>query len=192
MLPILFFLMLAMLFGNGSVQKEPAPDQQIAQGGYSERALEDYAAEQYDEAFGGSSAYEDNLLLTFLVYDDRSDFTYMTWVGDHINDTTYGLLGGNDTVLGRTLERYVQYGYESTLSDDLSRALGALAGEIAGASPKGAFLCTEAHLAPSEPLINDSSLSLDEELLRSALREFTETTGIPIALAIADAEDIFG
>lgn len=188
-LPILLFLMVAMLFGNSGNHAVPEPDHQ---GAYSERSLEGYAAEQYDIAFDASPAYEDNLLLTFLVYDDHSDFSYIAWVGDHINDATFALLGGNETVLGRTLERYVQYGYENTLSDDLSRAIGSLAGEIVAASPNGAYLCTDVHSAPSDPLVNDASLSLDEELLRSALREFTNTTGIPIVLVVEDAADIFG
>lgn len=192
MLPILFFLLLAMLFGKTGTQVSPEPDVQIGQGSYDERSIEDYAAQQYEAAFGTASAYEDNLLLTFLISENRSDFSYIAWVGDHINDATFGLLGGNDTLLGRTLERYVQYGYENTLSDDLSRALGSLAGEITAASPQGSYLCTETHSAPADQLVNDSSLSLDEQMLRTALREFTDETGIPIVLVIEDEADIFG
>lgn len=179
-LPIVLFLLLITLTGNTTT------------GSYNDQDIEDYASTQYNKAFLGTESYEDNLLLTFVVWDDRSDYSYIAWVGDHIKNQTYNLLGGNSTVLGLTLDRYVQYGYEDTLSDDLSRAVTALAGEIAQASPDGSYLCQEDRSLTQSGLVNNSELVLDEAILTEALYAFTEQTGIPIVLVVEDAEDVFG
>ena len=64
-----------------------------------ESQLSDFASKQYQQAFGETQSYEDNLLLTFVVYEDRSQYAYMTWVGDHIGDEAFEYLQGDGTWL---------------------------------------------------------------------------------------------
>lgn len=158
---------------------------------YNESTFEAFASSRYDMAFRESASYEDNLLLAFLVYEDRSDFSYMTWVGDHISDETFNLLGGNESLLGRTLENEIAYGYSSTLSSDFERVLDALADGILAASPAGSHTCTEDQAGTGSYLINDSELALHDSRLNNALADFTARTGIPIVLVVEDAADIF-
>lgn len=159
---------------------------------YNSAQIEEYASAQYQQAFMSEESYEDNLLLTFVVWDDRSDYSYIAWVGDHINDTTFRLLGDNNSVLGRTLEQTIAYGYESSLSADLKSALEILSGEITYASPSGCYLCDEDHSAANSRLSNQSEMTLDEDTLEAALEAFTDETGIPIVLVVEDAADVFG
>jgi len=159
---------------------------------YDESRFEAFAGSQYDQAFSDSAAYEDNLLLAFLVYEDRSDFSYMTWVGDHIRSETFALLGGNETLLGQTLENEIAYGYGPTLSTDLEQVLDTLAAGIIDASPEGSHTCMEDHSGTGSYLINNSELALHSSRLNNALTDFTERTGIPIVLVVEDAADIFG
>lgn len=192
-LPILFFLLIAALFGNqnsGSTM-HPEPDYNYNSGSivYDEGRLEDYASARYDDAFSRYDAYEDDLLLCFVVWEDRSDFSYLTWVGDHISNEAYAMLGGNDTELGLILERYVQYGYSDTLTDDLCRALNALAAEL---EDLDIYTCGEDHSGTPSSFKNRSDLWIDEYLIEEAIDDFTERTGIPFALVIAEAEDVFG
>lgn len=94
---------------------------------YSETKLEAFCQQQYHEAFQNTDAYEDNLLLTFVIYEDRYDYSYMTWVGDHINDDTFEYLRGEGTALDDILARNIGDGYTHTLASDLSYAIRNLA-----------------------------------------------------------------
>lgn len=201
LIPLVCFLLLTMLFGScdafrnegavpenqGYPQYDAPLDQAVT---YDEGKLESYASAQYDAAFSRYDAYEDDLLLTFVVWEDSSDYSYIAWVGDHISNEAFGLLGGNDTTLGQTLERYVQYDYEDTLSDDLSRALNAMASELGKLD--GIYTCVEDHTGTPSAFVNESGLRLDETMLDQAVRDFTERTGIPFVLVVADAEEVFG
>lgn len=159
---------------------------------YNEAALEQCAAQHYEQVFGKSEAYEDNLVLTFVVWPDNCDYSYITWVGDHVNDTTYDLLGGNESYLGQTLSREISESYEYSLCEDLEQTLALLAEQIRTCSPKGCYTCDEDHSGTGSVLINNSRVSLHENRLQSALDAFTEAMGIPIALVIEDAETLFG
>lgn len=158
---------------------------------YDESRFEAFASRQYDQVFSDSAAYEDNLLLALLVYEDHRDFSYMTWVGDHICGETFGLLGGNETLLGQTLENEIGYGYGSSLSTDLEHTLDALADGITALSPEGSHTCTEDHSGTDSYLVNNSALALHSSRLNNALADFTQRTGIPIVLIVEDAVDIF-
>ena len=158
---------------------------------YNESKLSEFAECQYELAFHDSGCYEDNLLLAFLVYDNRSDYSYMTWVGDHITAETFALLGGNESLLGQTLEVEIAYGYQSTLTADLEHTLDALAAGILEASPNGSIICSEEPGDGMSHLINHSEIALHESRLNNALTEFTDHTGIPIVLVVEDAKDVF-
>ena len=194
LLPLFFFLFLASLFSGNNSQTTMTPEPDYSYNSsvivYDEGSMEDFASAYYEKAFGHCEAYEDNLLLAFVVWEDRSDFSYLAWVGDDISNGAFALLGGNDTALGQILERYVQYGYEDSLSDDLSRGLNALASELEDLGR--IYTCSEDHSDTLNAFYNKSDLRLDNGMIEEAMADFTERTGIPFALVIAEAEDIFG
>ena len=72
--------MLFSVFGNAFTN--------VANGGqiiYNEPAFQDYANEQYAREFGGSSAYEDNILIVFLTNEQSDGYYSIAWVGDNID-----------------------------------------------------------------------------------------------------------
>ena len=154
---------------------------------YDESQLSDFASEQYQQAFGETQSYEDNLLLTFVVYEDRSQYAYMTWVGDHIGDEAFEYLQGDGTWLDELLDRQLETDYQYSLSADLTRALRELARQM----PEEPYTCHEDHSDSPTALQNLSDLSLNRTLIEDALLYFRETTGIPIVLVVEDAADIF-
>ena len=158
---------------------------------YDETKLSDFASSQYEAFFGNTESYEDNLLLAFVVFDDCEQFSYMTWVGDHIGPDAFQYLKGEGTWLDAMLSRQVGADYRNTLSADLDRAVRELAQKLGEDDPVGSLSCGEDSSDSPTALRNRSELDLNAKLIEEALRYFRETTGIPIVLVIEDATDIF-
>lgn len=158
---------------------------------YDETKLSDFASDHYEASFGNTESYEDNLLLAFVVYEDCEQFSYMTWVGDHIGPDAFQYLQGEGTWLDIMLSRQVGAYYRNSLSADLDRAVRELAQKLGEVDPVGSLSCGEDSSSNPTALRNRSDLDLNAQQIEEALRYFRETTGIPIVLVIEDAADIF-
>lgn len=165
---------------------------QDSAGARDEGPLENFASAQYEQAFRYSAAYEDNLLLAFVVYEDCSDFSYMTWVGDHVCDEAYKNLRGEGTWLDAMLERRIAADYTYSLSADLCGAIGELAEQINTDSGPDPLTCAEDHTDSSTYVLNMSRINLNRDELNEALADFRRKTQLPIVLVVEDAGDIFG
>ena len=53
------------------------------------------------------------------------------------------------------------------------------------------FKCQEEHPAPAEPFRNYTALPMTASTVNDAIADFTEETGINIAVVVEEAEDIF-
>lgn len=160
---------------------------------YSEEAFQDYANEQYMELFGDSSAYEDNLLIVFLVSDDYYSYNYIAWVGDHIATDINYMLGNNDTELGQAMSECInQSNYKYSLDSNLSVVMDSMRKQILDLGLESSYACDENHVQVQSRLVNYSQLSMTEDTVNSALERFTEETGIPVAIVVEDMEDVFG
>lgn len=182
-LSVLFFgfvLVIAFFAGEGDSGSMASEDQ-----------LSDFASAQYLQYFGETESYEDNLLLAFVVYEDCERFSYMTWVGDHINEATFNQLRGEGTWLDAMLSRQLESDYRHTISADLSRAIRELADKIRTEAPVGSYTCSEDHDNNPSGLRSRTELKLNAELIGESLDYFRETTGIPIVLVVEDATDLF-
>lgn len=157
-----------------------------------EQQLSDFASAQYELAFGQTDCYEDNLLLLLVVHEDRSDFSYMTWVGDHIGDDTFEYLRGEGTWLDDLLTQQLREGYTYSLSGDLHRAIRDLADQIDSVTEYGSHTCTEDHSDSPTYVRNLSQLELNEELITEALTYFRQETLIPFVVVIAESGDVYG
>ena len=156
-----------------------------------EERLADFASARYELHFGDTACHEDNLLLAFVVYEDCEQFSYMTWVGDHINDATFDQLRGEGTWLDDLLTRQVELDYRDTLSEDLSGAIRAMAEQIQSEAPAGSYTCSEDHSESPTGLHDLTELDLNRELIEASLEYFRETTGIPMVLVVEDATDLY-
>lgn len=169
--------------------------QSLAQGGsirYDENSFQDYADIQYQEVFGTSTAYEDNILLVFLTENDAYyDYYYIAWVGDDIVAEVNDLFGNESTKLGQAISNGVNASsYKYSLDSDLARVIESMEKQIAEMELESAFTCKENHIQVESRLINKTSLNLTEQTVNAALQSFTETTGISIALVVDDIEDV--
>lgn len=161
--------------------------------GYNEEVFQDYADSQYAEEFGGSSAYEDNLLITVLVDEDYYNYCYIAWVGDHIVTDINYLMGNNDTELGQAMESCMNAtSYKYSLDSNLAQVMNTMTQQIQDLGLESSYFCTENHEQVISHLSNYSNVSMTEETVNSALTAFTAATGIPVVIVVGDAEDVFG
>lgn len=192
LLPIfVIFVVISILFSavgagvSGAVRIETVS--------YDEETFQDFADAKYAEAFGSSSAYEDNLLIAVLVDDSYSDYSYIAWVGDHVASDINYMLGGNDTELGQAMNSCINTAsYKYSLDSNLAQVMEKMTEQIQALGLESAYRCTEEHVQVSSRLINDSSLTMTEQTVNDALSAFTQATGIPVVIVVEDAAAVFG
>lgn len=159
---------------------------------YDELAFQDYADAQYAAEFGDSTAYEDNLLIVFLTAEDYYDFYYIAWVGDHIVTDINYMFGNEETELGQAIGSNINAtSYKYSLDSELARVVETMTQEIVAKELNTSFSCDEDHVQVESHLTNKTEIPMTEETVNEALKEFTETTGIPAVIVVEDMEDVF-
>ena len=190
--PIIMLFMAAMLifsFVGGAVTD-------VAQGGtvkYNEEVFQDYADQQYAAEFGTSTAYEDNLLLVFLTTEDKQGYAYIAWVGDHIDPRVNMLFGADGTALGTAMNASINTAnYKYSLDSNLSQVVTQMQQRVEELGLESSFACDETHVQVNSHLTNRTDLSLTKETVDTALKGFTESTGIPMVIVVDEAEEVLG
>ncbi len=195
MLPVVLIIMLITAVSSCSMQSYRYPegyDASVNVDRYDEEMLQDYADKQYAKAFGSLSTYEDNLLLVVVTEEDNSNYSWIAWVGDHIATDINLLFGNEETVLGEVLGECInESNYKYSLDSNLADAMRMMATEIKHLELESSYHCTETRTEFESHVVNDTALPLTEQTVNDALAYFTETTGIPAVIVIADSETVF-
>lgn len=158
---------------------------------YNEQTFQSYADAEYQKAFGGSSAYEDNILIVLLTNESADDYYYIAWVGDHIERDISYMFGNEQTELGRALNSSINLsGYWYSLDSNLASAVSIMTDNVTALGLESSFSCNESHSASSK-LINYTEMTLTDETVNTALEAFTEATGIPISIVVARVDTVF-
>lgn len=169
---------------------------QLASGGivkYDENKFQDYADSQYAVEFGSSTSYEDNILLVFLVDEEKYyDYYYIAWVGDHINTSINYMFGNESTELGRAVSSSINMSsYKYSLDTNLAQVVETMKNHIVSRGLESSFTCEENHVQVMPHLSNNSSIDLTDETVNAAIVSFTEETGIPLVVVVEDITSIF-
>lgn len=169
----------------------------ISNGGrieYDNREFQVYADAQYQAEFGQSSAYEDNLLITFLVNEEADGYYAIAWIGDNVAEPIKEMFGNEYTAFGQAIRGSVnaEY-YEFSLSSNLATAVRTLTDRITALNLKSSFISRsdQSNMTKSH-LTNNSHLSMNKSTVETALAEFTEATGIPVVIVVDEMEAVFG
>lgn len=168
----------------------------ISNGGtvkYDENKFQDYADSQYKAEFGSSTAYEDNILLLFLVDDTNYyDYYYIAWVGDHIQTDINYLFGNENTKLGQAINTSINTAsYKYSLDSNLAQVIETMKGEITSKNLASSFTCNEEHNQVTSHVTNKTNLELTNETINSALESFTNETGISFVVVVEEITDVF-
>lgn len=169
----------------------------LSQGGdiyYDENTFQDYANEQYNAEFGGRGAYEDNILIVFLVDDvEYYDYAYIAWVGDHIDTDINLMFGAENTEFGLAISSYVNLNsYKYSLDSNLAQVIGRMEEKITALGGDSSFTCSEERAEFDSHLTNKTDMQLSADTVDAALKGFTEATGIPIVIVVDEIETVFG
>jgi len=167
----------------------------IAQGGvtdYQEKTFQDYADKEYYKAFSATTAKEDNVLIVFLTNEDADDYYCIAWVGDHVKSDVNELFGNQYTELGRAMNDNINLsGYWYSLDTNLAGAVNDMAGYVEMNSPFGSFTCDEEHVQTESKLINYGDFNISEDIVNTALADFTARTGITMSIVVEDMNEVF-
>jgi len=198
MLPIILILIVALMVFSvlGGVGSSLST---VASGGnltYDENVFQDYADEQYQTEFASSTAYEDNLLLVFLVEDDEYwDYAYIAWVGDHIDTSINDMFGNDQTVFGRTITSSINgQSYKYSLDSNLARVVENMQTQIEAKNLPSSFKSSckdENHTQVTSHMTNKTDLPLTEQTVNDACVAFTEATGISVVVVVDDIDAVF-
>lgn len=192
MLPvILLVLVVALLFSTVS-----STITTVANGGsvmYDEAVFQDYAYDQYDLAFHDSGAYEDNLLIVFLVNEERDGYYTIAFIGDNVRDEINYMFGNEYSEFGSAMQSSISDYYAHSISANLAAMINKMTDEVTALDLESSFRkeSTPSSSAKAE-LVNDTDLRISDETVGDALNAFTEQTGIPVVLVVEDMETVFG
>ena len=170
----------------------------VSRGGeykYDEARIQEYADEQYARYLGSTEDYEDNLLLVFLVEDEKYyDYAYIAWVGNHISDPIYNLFGNNRSAFGAAIQDSAINSdtYKYSLDRGIVSVVNTMKSKISDLGLSKSFSCSSEKHEFNSRIINNSAIdSMDKELINDALKSFTSETGIPVIVVVEDIEDVF-
>lgn len=193
LLPIVMLIVAAVLL----VSIVGSAISNVAQGGsiyYDEAKFQDYADEQYAAEFSKYSNYENNLLIVFLTNEEADGYYTIAWVGDNIDTKIINMFGDETTAFGRVVQNSInrEY-YKYSLDSNLASVMDQMGDRIEALNLPSSFRNEKpTENAPTSHLTNHSQLSLTEETVNDALKEFTEKTSIPAVIVVDTMENVFG
>ena len=101
------------------------------------------------------------------------------------------MFGNEQTELGRVVNSSISgTNYKYQLDSGIAMVLDQMADKVS-AKTDAPFKCTEEHPAPTDPFRNYTTLPMTAATVNDAIADFTEQTGINIAVVVEEAEDIF-
>ena len=192
MLPIILILVAGLLFVSmfGTALGVATSGGNIT---YDENTLQDYANEQYAAEFGQATDYEDYLLLVFLVEDEEYyEYSYIAWVGDHINYNINEMFGNNGSALGNAISASAinSNSYKYSLDSGIASVVNTMQNKILALGLPSSYTCGKSAVEYDSHLTNKTSMEITASTVETALDQFTESTGIPIVVVVEDADEV--
>ncbi len=160
---------------------------------YDEATMQKYADEKYQQYFGDSSAYEDNVLLVFLTNEEADGYYTIAWVGDNI-DYSISEMFGEYSEYGDALYQHINtdyFGY--SLDTDFARVIDEMTSSIETLGLESSFVSeSDKTTVPASKFVNLTGFELTADIVDKALADFTAKTGIPCVIVVDYAERVFG
>lgn len=153
---------------------------------YDEQTFSDYANKHYYSEFGDSTSSEENILLIFLINEERNGYDSIAWVGDDIPTDVYMMFGGEGTEYHYHMQNNILNDYRYSLSKNLATVIDKMADEITNAG-----IAYSNGSDSQSGVRNYTELDINKNTITNALNKFTEETNIPIVLVIDDVEDVY-
>lgn len=193
LLPVILILFASVflfaIFGNlGSSITNVANGGQVV---YDEYQFQDFADAKYNEIFGEYGGYEDNILISFITNEEMTGYYCIAWVGYNLDTNIYNMFGNEQTVFGKTIQNKIGDNYKHSFDKNLALAIDELGDKIEAFGLDSSFEEPSVGIIRAESKIYNSTLiPINEEVVNKALKDFTDETGIPIAVSVDDVEQV--
>ena len=155
----------------------------LSETGYSEDNLEGFAIERYYDIYDDSSKnFEDNLLVTIVAYEDKTQYDYITIVGDNVNYKIDRLFGNQYSEFGELVFENVKY---DDYYDSLYLTLSSCLNELNSTLDKKYCLNNELN----SKIVNTTTFGeiQGENELKQSCKDFYDITGYQISFIVCDS-----
>ncbi len=167
----------------------------VAQGGqivYDETVFQDYAMAQWDKHFTDTKSYEDNVLLTFLTFEDYNQYYCIAFVGDNVKSSVNEMFGDEYTEFGRAVTSSIGENYKYSLDSNIAMVMDKMTEEVDDLGLTSPFNEESGGTFVKSKMTNYTALPLTEKTVNDSLARFTDATGIPAVVVVDTAENVFG
>ena len=201
-----FIIVIAIIFAffkfvvgiNSNDIKDWASDFQIEDtynedGGYSESLFQEYTNDKYQEIFGKTTCYEDNILVVFLTTDANDGYYTIAWVGDNLRYEVTDLFGNEQTALGDAMSDSISDYHGYSLGSNLAQVVDKMTDSVTGLGLDSPYKSEADRSTVAESKVyNYSNCEFTEDTVNTSLKNFTEKTGITFCIVVENETTVFG
>ena len=158
--------------------------------------LEAYAKSQYEEAFGNSEGYENNVIIVFLANKSSDRYYCTAYLGNNVRDEIVNVFGPEPYPFGSTMENLVPRYYANKLTANFRDVMMQMKGSIKYAKDEGGFDSIfidpqKIEKPASSYVINHTKLDIDNQNLDQGLDDFTKATGLSAVIVVNYMSNVF-
>ena len=160
---------------------------------YDENTYQDYANQQYAEYFGEFEDYEDGLVIVLAVEDvEYYDYAYIAWLGDNIDYEINLMFGAHGTKFGNAIESSAinSGSYKYSLDSGIAAVMRTMKQHVTALHLENNLTCNHDYQDFDSRLVNKTDIDITPNTVNAALKDFTESTGIPVIVVVEDASEI--
>lgn len=209
-----FIIVLVMLFGifkfvfgiNGSDVREWIDDfkydstyneeqyyDEYGEGDYSESLFQSYTNDKYQEIYGETTCYEDNILVVFLTTDANDGYYTIAWVGDNINYQITDMFGNEQTELGDAMSTSISDYHGYSLGSNLAQVVDKMTDKVTGLELDSPYKSeSDRSTVADSKVYNYSNCEFTEDTVNASLKNFTDKTGVTFCIVVDNETTVFG
>lgn len=209
-----FIIVLVMLFGifkfvfgiNGSDVREWIDDfkydstyneeqyyDEYGEGDYSESLFQSYTNDKYQEIYGETTCYEDNILVVFLTTDANDGYYTIAWVGDNINYQITDMFGNEQTELGDAMSTSISDYHGYSLGSNLAQVVDKMTDNVTQLDLDSPYKSeSDRSTVADSKVYNYSNCEFTEDTVNASLKNFTDKTGVTFCIVVDNETTVFG
>ena len=209
-----FIIVLVMLFGifkfvfgiNGSDVREWIDDfkydstyneeqyyDEYGEGDYSESLFQSYTNNKYQEIYGETTCYEDNILVVFLTTDANDGYYTIAWVGDNINYQITDMFGNEQTELGDAMSTSISDYHGYSLGSNLAQVVDKMTDNVTQLDLDSPYKSEGDRSSVADSKVyNYSNCKFTEDTVNASLKNFTDKTGVTFCIVVDNETTVFG
>lgn len=178
---------------NFQIEDTYNEDEYYNDGEYSESLFQEYTNNKYKEIFGKTTCYEDNILVVFLTTDANDGYYTIAWVGDNLNYQITDMFGNEQTELGKAMSDSISDYHGYSLGGNLAQVVDKMTDNVTGLELDSSYKAESDRSTVAESKVyNYSNCEFTEDTVNTALKNFTDKTGVTFCIVVDNETTVFG